>query len=61
MYLFDVLLLGARAFKNGLSMILESKHILKVSSVNRLEILFSYSDDNYHNSCVDCTFCTGHS
>ncbi|XP_033499276.2 piRNA biogenesis protein EXD1 [Epinephelus lanceolatus] len=29
-YLFDVLLLGARAFKNGLSMILESKHILKV-------------------------------
>ncbi|XP_072221299.1 piRNA biogenesis protein EXD1 [Leuresthes tenuis] len=29
-YLFDVLLLGARAFKNGLSMILESKRILKV-------------------------------
>uniref|UniRef100_A0A3Q1EH75 Exonuclease 3'-5' domain containing 1 n=1 Tax=Acanthochromis polyacanthus TaxID=80966 RepID=A0A3Q1EH75_9TELE len=29
-YLFDVLLLGARAFKNGLSMILESRHILKV-------------------------------
>ncbi|XP_053191142.1 piRNA biogenesis protein EXD1-like [Scomber japonicus] len=29
-YLFDILLLGARAFKNGLSMILESKHILKV-------------------------------
>ncbi|XP_069008950.1 piRNA biogenesis protein EXD1 [Embiotoca jacksoni] len=29
-YLFDVLLLGARAFKNGLSMILESKQILKV-------------------------------
>ncbi|XP_070834662.1 piRNA biogenesis protein EXD1 [Chaetodon trifascialis] len=29
-YLFDILLLGARAFKNGLSMILENKHILKV-------------------------------
>ncbi|KAK7904946.1 hypothetical protein WMY93_017553 [Mugilogobius chulae] len=29
-YLFDILLLGARAFKNGLSMILQSKHILKV-------------------------------
>uniref|UniRef100_A0A1A8QWI3 Exonuclease 3'-5' domain containing 1 n=2 Tax=Nothobranchius rachovii TaxID=451742 RepID=A0A1A8QWI3_9TELE len=29
-YLFDILLLGARAFKNGLSMILESKRILKV-------------------------------
>lgn len=29
-YLFDVLLLGARAFKNGLAMILESKDILKV-------------------------------
>ncbi|KAM4723453.1 piRNA biogenesis protein EXD1 [Anableps anableps] len=29
-YLFDILLLGALAFKNGLSMILESKQILKV-------------------------------
>ncbi|GLD62490.1 piRNA biogenesis protein EXD1 [Lates japonicus] len=29
-YLFDILLLGSRAFKNGLSMILENKHILKV-------------------------------
>lgn len=29
-YLFDILLLGARAFKNGLSQILENKHILKV-------------------------------
>uniref|UniRef100_A0A3B5QHB2 Exonuclease 3'-5' domain containing 1 n=1 Tax=Xiphophorus maculatus TaxID=8083 RepID=A0A3B5QHB2_XIPMA len=29
-YLFDILLLGAVAFKNGLSMILETKHILKV-------------------------------
>uniref|UniRef100_A0A7N9AQ72 3'-5' exonuclease domain-containing protein n=1 Tax=Mastacembelus armatus TaxID=205130 RepID=A0A7N9AQ72_9TELE len=29
-YLFDILLLGVQAFKNGLSMILESKHILKV-------------------------------
>ncbi|XP_055011816.1 piRNA biogenesis protein EXD1 [Boleophthalmus pectinirostris] len=29
-YLFDILLLGARAFKNGLSMILQSQHILKV-------------------------------
>ncbi|KAM8737039.1 piRNA biogenesis protein EXD1 isoform 1-T4 [Acanthopagrus schlegelii] len=29
-YLFDILLLGAQAFKNGLSMILENKHILKV-------------------------------
>ncbi|XP_070776042.1 piRNA biogenesis protein EXD1 [Enoplosus armatus] len=29
-YLFDILLLGARAFKNGLSMILENKNILKV-------------------------------
>lgn len=28
-YLFDILLLGARAFKNGLSMILQSKNILK--------------------------------
>ncbi|KAJ8341510.1 hypothetical protein SKAU_G00338010 [Synaphobranchus kaupii] len=30
-YLFDILLLGARAFKNGLSMILESNRILKVT------------------------------
>ncbi|KAK2826164.1 hypothetical protein Q5P01_020378 [Channa striata] len=29
-YLFDILVLGARAFKNGLSMILENKSILKV-------------------------------
>ncbi|XP_057716257.1 piRNA biogenesis protein EXD1 isoform X2 [Corythoichthys intestinalis] len=29
-YLFDILLLGAKAFKNGLSMILENKRILKV-------------------------------
>ncbi|XP_043119342.1 piRNA biogenesis protein EXD1 isoform X2 [Puntigrus tetrazona] len=29
-YLFDLLLLGAQAFKNGLSMILENPHILKV-------------------------------
>ncbi|KAM9842962.1 piRNA biogenesis protein EXD1 [Aulostomus maculatus] len=29
-YLFDILLLGSRAFKNGLSMILENKHVLKV-------------------------------
>ncbi|XP_028994094.1 piRNA biogenesis protein EXD1 isoform X2 [Betta splendens] len=29
-YLFDILLLGARAFKNGLTMILENKHVLKV-------------------------------
>ncbi|XP_075964748.1 piRNA biogenesis protein EXD1 [Anarhichas minor] len=29
-YLFDILLLGAGAFKNGLAMILENKHILKV-------------------------------
>ncbi|XP_026797150.3 piRNA biogenesis protein EXD1 [Pangasianodon hypophthalmus] len=29
-YLFDILLLGARAFRNGLSTILESKNILKV-------------------------------
>ncbi|CAL1575052.1 unnamed protein product [Knipowitschia caucasica] len=29
-FLFDILLLGARAFKNGLSMILQSKQILKV-------------------------------
>ncbi|TNN87302.1 piRNA biogenesis protein EXD1 [Liparis tanakae] len=32
-YLFDILLLGARAFKNGLSMILENKRILKVADV----------------------------
>ncbi|XP_026855215.2 piRNA biogenesis protein EXD1 [Electrophorus electricus] len=30
-YLFDILLLGGRAFKNGLSMILENDHILKVT------------------------------
>nr|XP_040054849.1 piRNA biogenesis protein EXD1 isoform X2 [Gasterosteus aculeatus aculeatus] len=29
-YLFDIMILGDRAFKNGLSMILQSKHILKV-------------------------------
>lgn len=29
-YLFDILLLGGPAFKNGLSMILENTHILKV-------------------------------
>ncbi|XP_075874390.1 piRNA biogenesis protein EXD1 isoform X2 [Nelusetta ayraudi] len=29
-YLFDILLLGARAFKNGLSQILGNKHILKI-------------------------------
>ncbi|TKS86500.1 piRNA biogenesis protein EXD1 [Collichthys lucidus] len=32
-YLFDILVLGARAFKNGLSMILQNKHILKVADV----------------------------
>ncbi|XP_036397386.1 piRNA biogenesis protein EXD1 [Megalops cyprinoides] len=30
-YLFDILLLGAKAFKNGLSMILESNQVLKVA------------------------------
>lgn len=35
-YLFDILLLGARAFKNGLSMILENKHILKVSNLTNV-------------------------
>ncbi|XP_055029053.2 piRNA biogenesis protein EXD1 isoform X1 [Misgurnus anguillicaudatus] len=30
-YIFDILLLGARAFKNGLCMILEKRHILKVT------------------------------
>ncbi|KAG7466382.1 hypothetical protein MATL_G00164140 [Megalops atlanticus] len=30
-YLFDILLLGAKAFKNGLSMILESNQVLKVT------------------------------
>ncbi|KAJ7989114.1 hypothetical protein DPEC_G00316170 [Dallia pectoralis] len=30
-YLFDILLLGARAFKNGLSTILQNNHILKVT------------------------------
>ncbi|XP_050990233.1 piRNA biogenesis protein EXD1 isoform X1 [Labeo rohita] len=29
-YLFDVLLLGGQAFKNGLSMIMENPHVLKV-------------------------------
>ncbi|XP_068195436.1 piRNA biogenesis protein EXD1 [Antennarius striatus] len=29
-YLFDIVLLGVRAFKNGLTMILENKHILKI-------------------------------
>ncbi|XP_051941958.1 piRNA biogenesis protein EXD1 isoform X2 [Hippocampus zosterae] len=29
-FLFDILLLGAKAFKNGLCMILENRHILKV-------------------------------
>ncbi|KAK2878250.1 hypothetical protein Q8A67_019041 [Cirrhinus molitorella] len=29
-YLFDILLLGGQAFKNGLSMILENPHVLKV-------------------------------
>eukprot|EP00064_Thunnus_orientalis_P001916 superscaffoldBa00000131_g1920 len=38
-YLFDILLLGARAFKNGLSMILESKHILKVA-----DVMYFYSE-----------------
>lgn len=35
-YLFDILLLGARAFKNGLTMILENRDILKVRSQSRL-------------------------
>ncbi|XP_021430908.1 piRNA biogenesis protein EXD1-like [Oncorhynchus mykiss] len=30
-YLFDILMLEARAFKNSLSMILENNHILKVT------------------------------
>ena len=30
-YLFDIFLLGSRAFNNGLQMILEDKRILKVS------------------------------
>ncbi|XP_053567703.1 piRNA biogenesis protein EXD1 [Bombina bombina] len=29
-YLFDILVLGPKAFKNGLQMVLENKHILKV-------------------------------
>ncbi|MGH0138122.1 UNVERIFIED_CONTAM: hypothetical protein FKN15_016503 [Acipenser sinensis] len=32
-YLFDILLLGARAFKNGLTRILEDSNILKVADV----------------------------
>ncbi|XP_073668451.1 piRNA biogenesis protein EXD1 isoform X3 [Paramisgurnus dabryanus] len=32
-YIFDILLLGARAFKNGLCMILEKRHILKVADL----------------------------
>ena len=30
-YLFDIFLLGSRAFNNGLQMVLEDKRILKVS------------------------------
>ncbi len=35
-YLFDVLLLGGQAFKNGLGMILENPHILKVRGLFRV-------------------------
>lgn len=35
-YLFDILLLGGQAFKNGLCMILENPHILKVRGLFRV-------------------------
>ncbi|KAK0137602.1 piRNA biogenesis protein EXD1 [Merluccius polli] len=37
-YLFDILLLGAQAFKNGLSMILQSTRILKVKSESSISV-----------------------
>lgn len=39
MYLFDILLLGPMAFRNGIATILENKEILKVSLVNAPETL----------------------
>lgn len=46
-YLFDILLLGARAFKNGLSQILGNKHILKVSGGTWQGILPSHTNGFY--------------
>lgn len=40
MYLFDILLLGPMAFKNGISTILENTEILKVSPVNTTQHCF---------------------
>lgn len=39
MYLFDILLLGSMAFRNGLSSILENKAILKVSTPAALVVM----------------------
>lgn len=43
-YLFDILSLGGRAFKNGLSHILENKGILKVRGETRLSVLLSHTN-----------------
>lgn len=40
MYLFDILLLGSMAFRNGITTILENTEILKVSPMNTPGTLF---------------------
>lgn len=52
-YLFDIFLLGSRAFNNGLQMVLEDKRILKVSvladlSANKSDnkVLITLSSDS---------------
>ncbi|XP_055134738.1 piRNA biogenesis protein EXD1 isoform X3 [Symphalangus syndactylus] len=47
-YLFDIFLLGSRAFNNGLQMILEDKKILKVADV----LQFSMETGGYLPNCI---------
>uniref|UniRef100_A0A4W5LS09 Exonuclease 3'-5' domain containing 1 n=1 Tax=Hucho hucho TaxID=62062 RepID=A0A4W5LS09_9TELE len=61
-YLFDILLLGARAFKNSLSMILENNHILKVTYscrriAGRLRAQFGVNVTNVYDTQVADILC----
>lgn len=54
MFLFDILLLGPMGFRNGISSILENKHILKVSPVNTPETPFCDCVDDYEGFVFTC-------
>lgn len=60
-YLFDILELGARAFKNGLSQILENKHILKVCDETWQRILPIHTNPFFFTSVCILYFGTDHS